>query len=407
MNQASFRPRNGYGGFSREQAARHKSSNGGGGGPRTVGLYDSYYPKMQRHWISLCPTQVWASEFYDRQAKEVVQLQAEYLAYMMHRTKTVRFICSSTAHKNKPCYGCSERERFFRRRNELKEELGYVPPEFENAPLMAMQQFAISLTILEEMGEYPKLDAQGEPVKSKRGQVIHDWVTTHSMRTVRLGGKPIQPRAKSFGHRFHWSFGPDHLGALIAENEMLSSYCAHCAGPLTATFGQCRSQTHDGESFDPEGNPILEDCGTILVDEPVPHDRLHEVMQEMYDCPTCGETDKLDFGWSCENCGIETKPGSIFDFELQIGATGEGDHTPKVYNFRPRQDYSHIEGYQELIFTPLDLKAICAPEKLEWQLNKLPRDRQKTATPDAHIEESDGSEGEDLGSGEDSAPIEY
>ena len=415
MNQASFKPRNGYSGFTREQAARHKSSGGGGGfggsgGQRTVGLYDSYYPKMPRLWISLCPTQRWVSEFYDKQAKEVVTLEAEYLAYVMHKAKHNRFVCSSTAHQNKPCYGCSERRRFYVKRDEVRAELGHTPDEYKNAPLMSLQQFSLSLTILEEMGEFPKVaerNGVNEIVKSRKDAIIYDWVPTRLMKGVKVGGKDVEPRAKSFGHRFHWSFGPDHLTALIAENEVLSTHCANCASPLSALYGQCRSQLHDGESFDAEGNPILEDCGHIVLDEPIPHDALFEVSQAMHDCANCGETDKLDYGYCCDNCGLETRPGSIFDFELQIGATGPEDHTPKVYGFRPRQDYSKISGYEELIYKPLDLKEIHAPEKLQWQLNRLPEHRRKLASPDAHIRQGDNAGPDDaLGEGE-TAPINY
>lgn len=290
-----FKPRGGFGGFSREQAAKHKSAGHGGGQNRSqiAGLYDDYYPTMDKVWVSLCPTQVWDSLIYNREKQEVEPIRAEYFAHVVHRVGATgrKFVCSSTAYKNQPCYGCSERERFFVKRREIQTETGTIPKSMENAPISAMQQFAISLTMVEEVGEYAKLDkVTGQPIMTKKQKPIFQWRPTRWKK----GTKEV-PRAKAPGRRFHWSFGSDHLSALTAEMDKLSTRCAACAGRLTALYGTCAGQTHDGTSFDTEGNPILTDCETMLITDPVSPEEMAETVAQNFECYACGNEGKLDF----------------------------------------------------------------------------------------------------------------
>lgn len=354
-------------------------SGGGGGsfGAVVVGRYDSWYPTSSPVWVSLCPSQAWDYELYNKENREVEKAHTAYFAFEQHTVGATkrRFQCSAGAHLDSKCYGCSERAKHYKRVREIEDATGSIPTDMQWAPVSKMRQFALSMTILEEMGEFPKLDRKtGEPVMSRRGKAITEFIP---MRNAARMGRKAPPRAKVFGKRYHWNFGTKALASLGAENSILETKCATCANDLVATMAFCQ-------------NP---DCGDVhpVWMENYPSGMTSELLLEdkdaPYDCPSCGHTGELGYVYDC-TCGNPV-PGDLFKFELYLGSVSAEDHSPKVFKVRPRQDYSKIEGHNTLINEPLELDKIYAPDKLPDQVGLFDASRKKLLTDDAHLRRDD------------------
>lgn len=367
-------------GFSKTDINKNKATQGGGGGGSggggiVVGRYDSWYPTTSAVWVSLCPTQAWDYELYNKETREVEKQHTMYFGFEQHTVGATkrRFQCSAGAHLNGKCYGCSERAKHYKRVREIEEATGSIPTELQWAPVSKMRQFALSLTILEELGEYHKLDKHGQPVNTRKGKPIYEYIP---LRNAAKLGRKAPPRAKIFGKRYHWSFGTKALTALGAENSILETKCASCANDLVATMAFCQGcgEVHPTWMENYPGGMTSE---VLLEDKDAP-----------YDCPSCGHTDVLSYVYDC-TCGNPV-PGDLFKFELYLGSVSADDHSPKIFKVRPRQDYSKIDGHNALINEPLELDKIYAPDKLADQVNLFDPSRKKLLTDDAHLRPDDG-----------------
>lgn len=394
-----MKPRSGYsGGFARNQVSKHthKGGPGGRGGngarnPAPVGKWDYLVLTEDPIWVSFCPSQKWTYQRYDRDQQQVLEETTEYYYYEEHYVAATKskFVCSSGAHLDQPCFGCSERTRFFDYKRKVQDETGTVPENLKSAPIGKYGRFALSVTILEELGEFPKLYADGKPVTSRRGAQIF---TAIPLRIAKRTRKNETPKAKYFGKRYHYTFGPDYLDALAAENQLLETKCGNCAEDLTAIMALC-----------PEcGTPHDTDWEALPAEELIEDKKLERQCAN----PECGHVGYAVYEYVC-SCGKPSE-GDLFSFELQISATGEGNRLPKIHRIRPRQDYSKIEGYEQLIFEPLDLPAIFAPEPLQYQAKHLDEKRRQHATNDAHIKKrADDHQDLGKGEGEEEDPVDF
>lgn len=389
-------------GFGKNDISRNKAPTDGSGtrtfAPIVTGKYDSWYPTEHAVWVSLCPTQNWTYEIYNKESRVVETQSTMYFAFEQHTVGATkrRFECSSGAHLTGKCYGCSERTRHYDKVREIEDATGSVPSELKNAPVSKMRQFALSVSLIEELGEFPKLDKQGQPVLTKKGKPI---MTFLPMRLAAKLGRKAAPRAKVPGRRFHWSFGTKALEALGAENSRLETYCASCAHELYAVSAYCRAceMTNPvwSENY-PDGMP----SELLLDDKNTP-----------YTCPFCDHEDTLEYNYSCTNEKCKSPaPGNLFAFELFLGSVSDTDHAPKIYKIRPRSDWSKIEGGEALINEPLELDKIYAPTPLTEQIKLFDPRRQKLLVDDAHLRSRDGGTQETFGGGEDGesgGPIDF
>lgn len=393
-----MKPRSGYSGFARNQVSKHthKSGHGGQGGQggqrnaAPVGKWDYLILTEDPIWVSLCPSQKWKYERYDRDQQQVVEEETEYFYYEEHYVAATRkkFSCSAGAHMDQECFGCSERARFYEARRKIQDETGTIPEGMKNAPISKLGRFVLSVTVLEELGDFPKKDkTTGLPVKSKRGTAIFTQIPMRFAKRLRPNETP---KAKYFGKKYHYTFGPDYLDALAAEHAVLETKCANCTEDLTAIMALC---PECGQAHDTEWDVL-------------PAEELIEDKKLERECTHCGHVGTSVYEYHCA-CGSPAE-GGLFAFELQISATAEDNRIPKIHRVRARQDYSHIQGAEDLIFVPLDLPAIFAPEPLQYQARNLDERRRQQATNDAHIKQRRGEEKENLGAGGDSEePVDF
>jgi hypothetical protein len=134
------------------QAERAKTAARKSSFQSVTGMYDSFYARQKALWFAICPDQKWNSEVYDREKQEVVtQTDSFFLANVEHRVAVNkrRFVCSATAHKTMPCWGCGIRSHFYDRQRQIQEDTGIRPKN--EAPLSAMQLYAVAGVLLEQM----------------------------------------------------------------------------------------------------------------------------------------------------------------------------------------------------------------------------------------------------------------
>ncbi len=406
-----MKPRSGYSGFNRDQLAKHSRPQQGERGTFVpiTGKFDNWYPEEHPTWVSICPNQQWTYEFYNKSEREVVTLTTEYLQVKEHYVgfNKRRFNCSAGAHKDKECYGCSERKAFYNRRDEMQNS-GIPIDDSEMPPISEYSKYALSITLLEMVGEYTKLDAAtGQPKKSGKGKTY-----THFM-AARVGTRlKLKPKATFFGKRFHWSFSHEQLTALAAINDQLSTHCANCAEGLTAVLACCSQCAEPLEEW-MYANVPKNELGQNLTDENgndqdpfVAHEHLLEDKAVAYTCGACGfkgidDEDKVVpplYTYICP-CSDPVE-GNLLSFELHLGSVklSGNKNVPTLAGFRVRQARPQLEGAEELIFVPLDLAAIYAPDKLSEQLKLINPNRRTLATPNAHLEEHEQQESHGEGS---------
>jgi len=347
-------------------------------------MFERFKPLTSKgQWVRI-PRLEHTYEVYDRSEKEVVTLEGmpwvEY-TYHWYNTGSRGWTCSSGAHRDKPCYGCAERDAFYEKLREKQRKqraaTGMSDEEKKaNSPaISASAQYALAVTGVDTYYEVPLTNKDGSPRKSKAGNVIKNYIPRS------LAKKHELSLPSKMGHNMHWSFGRNHCDQLIQFDEQLYNSCATCASDMSCKAVVCT------------------ECSAVeALEEEISGDELLEVRDSLdgATCGECGAKDSLVTQMLCE-CG-EPQPGSLYDFDLRFKAVSSGESTIlKISDIRVPVQNDDID---KLLATPLDVKAIFAGTPISVQAQML-GERAKSIDPSggklasSYTKDEDGDEGGD------------
>jgi len=207
------------------------ANRGGGNFKRVEGLYSDFYPRKDKAlWIAVCRNQAWDSEMYDNESGTVLKFEKEnFFAYNGHRVAANkrRFVCSEGVHRDKPCWGCGIRRKFYDEKAE-REEIAGERIKAEAPISFDRNMYAIAIVEMEMMGKQPVMGDDGQPRKTKGGiPITRD-------KALKLCTEEEKAQLKrdgmtAFGCSRHYSLRLTHWNSLIAFDEELKNRCANCA----------------------------------------------------------------------------------------------------------------------------------------------------------------------------------
>lgn len=356
----SFLKLRGRGSFGRRYATKHGKGPGAktkAGGKRNRfpdGQFESWWPTKVGIWINISPFQEFTQEVYDRDSKEVVEVTTTWWEYNSHwiPARKRKFVCSSGAHRTNPCYGEAIRQSHWDMLDKTQKEKGFRPDKAP--PVGRALNFALGITIMEEIYSIPLTNKDGSFRKSKNGTTIHKHLAAPLVEIDKdeIDGDEGVSTPTKFGHRAHWSLGSTHLDQLTEWDEELRSRCGHCAGHLLATHVVCP------------------DCETQKkFPKPVGGEDLLQARNRAHKCKACGYKGAMVPIYACPDCG-DAKEGGLTQFDLRIKKvmTGEKSSVLKLIEIRvPTDD----EETQKLIQNPLKVDEIFRPAPLDWQKRLL------------------------------------
>lgn len=346
------------------------------------GQYANFYPREDKSlWVAICPDQTWDYEIYDRETEEVVMQREQYhFHYVKHyipRSKQ-NFTCSAGARRDKPCYGCAVRNRFYDRKRADDERKG-VKTKGE-APISAMSQFATAVVLLEQIAKVPALDNNKKQRMTKDNKPI--------MRDVPLALMDLKEREKakksgdlSFGLRQHWSLGTSNLQELLNFDEELKNNCANCAASLKCVDFACPECCDTVRVANDEDNPLMEQD-------------LTEMRQELFDC-ACGYKGPFVPVLICD-CG-EPEQGCLtaFAFRIKTVTTSENKKKLEIVGLKPLSKViAEHPAVEEMLSKPLELDKIFSPTPLTVQTKRIPEELTENLSP-APRSKKKGSSSED------------
>lgn len=365
-----------------DQGRRRMQANqrsGGGGGKFPDGQFDRFFPGETPIWINISPYSSYTQEIWDRQLKEVVEVTTTWYETQKHyipRNKgrvdrngkrvDTDFICSCGAYKDKPCWGCAIRTNHFSMLNKIEEEKGFRPDK--PAPISRSSQFSLAITVMEKIYAVPLRDKDGAIKKRKgNGQIIYRY-TPAPYAELKMDEDELSAFKYQFGHRMHWTMGPEELGVLIEADDKMKNHCGNCASKLFATHMICPG------------------CETVTA---LPHSvsdiDLTQARQKLRSCSACGEKGPFVPKLECAECG-DAVEGRLTSFDIRITRkkTSENKYITEIVAIRvpgvPGNKEDH-ERAMSLIENPLNLAEIFAPTSLDRQKFMCGEDLTKGLTP--------------------------
>lgn len=368
-------------------AARAASAGSNRRFKRPDGAFDRLKLGDKPIWVRLSPEQIYAQVLYNKELKALIETgTAEWPArpwfeYTNHFvvSKKRPMICSAGADRKSPCRGCAIRSRFY---DNIRDREASTDVKDEEArkhpPIQSATRYAMSCTVLEKIFEMPLMDKNSKPRKSRDGRDLTTFVPAPLSGWTPMKQKEMQGE---FGRNFHWSFGPMHLSQLASIDTDLWNTCATCANPLVATHFHCQECD----------NPVyVEENGVTGAD-------LRSVREQSMRCPNCNNEDFLRPVLSCTGCDNPVE-GNILSFDLRLklekDMTDDKKSVVQLVQFR-LPDYAALFDEEtanrvyELVYNPLDVVTIHAPDSLEAQAWVLPDDL-KAVDPSYHLKEKEG-----------------
>lgn len=356
MKMRQLPQRTGFG----DNARRTTTANRGGRMQIIPGRYNNFYPREDKAlWVALCPTQSWTYDMYNRESQQVEtftdQFWYGFTEHYIASTKR-RFNCSGGALKDKPCWGCGVIDNFWTKAREQEHETGVKTDK--KPGISRIPQFMMSIVLLEEITKVQATDNQGVVKKDRGGKPIVNDVPLvildlKAQKAARASGNT------TFGLSMHWTNGIDSINQLTAIDRELINVCANCAGDLKCTYMACPECTNGIQVAENE-------------DEPLQGEDLLQAREAAYECD-CGYTGLLVPSTECE-CG-HPEDGHLISFALRVKVekSSEKKRILKIVEVKPLQHY--VEKYpvvEKMLMEPLDIKGICAPTNLEYQLKLIP-----------------------------------
>jgi hypothetical protein len=344
------------------QAERAKTAARKSSFQSVTGMYDSFYARQKALWFAICPDQKWNSEVYDREKQEVVtQTDSFFLANVEHRVAVNkrRFVCSATAHKTMPCWGCGIRSHFYDRQRQIQEDTGIRPKN--EAPLSAMQQYAVAGVLLEQM---TKIEAKNPDGTTRYNRDRTKKIMNDTPIALLEPGEQKKARSDgnlTFGKSVFYNMGITTLNAFVAFDRELRNVCASCCSDLIAEK-MCCPECAEEYDIHPDGAIGGED--------------LLNMRDADYQCTACEFFGQMIPLVLCTNEGCDNPTeGKLLDFALRIKVEKVGDtaNVLKYTEVKLLKDF--IEKYplvDEMLKKPLELDKIFAPSNLEFQKTLIP-----------------------------------
>lgn len=367
--------------FADAARAARGAGNGGQRFKRPEGAFNRLKLSDKPTWIRFSPDQLYAQQLYDRDAKMIIETGTpdyparpwfEHVGHFVIATKRP-ISCSSGPDRMQPCRGCAIRKHFFDHIKDMDVERGDKRPE---PPVQVSTRYSMACTVLEKIFEMPVLDKKGQPKKNKDGVTMTNYVPAPLS-----GFTPMQQKANpgEFGMNFHWGFGPMHLSQLASIDTDLWNSCANCAEPLMAVAFNCA------------------DCGHVVYtdDTGVTGADLRTMREQSMKCPHCSHEGYTLPDLRCTGCESPAE-GNLLSFDLRLKLEKDMNDDKKsviqLVQFR-LPDYealaATIQGANanrifEMVYAPLDVVAINAPDSIEAQAWSLP-DGLKDIDPSYHL----------------------
>lgn len=367
------------------KAAKAAQARGNFGGI-VKGKFDRLILGEKSIWLRIAPEQSFCQKLYDKHLKKVIETGTEehparpWFEFKTHYVVSTKrpHNCSSGPERDSACRGCANRAMFFdnqrAKREKIKESTGMDVKEKADPPVQESTRYAMPVTVLEKIFEMEVLDNKGKARTNKEGKPI-----TNSVPAPLSGLNPQKQKEKGgeFGHNYHWAFGPVHLGHLSTIDTMLWNSCASCASALMAVEFSC-----------PECEQVM-----YQDDNGVTGTELKELRETVLKCPHCGCEKEGIPNLICTGCDNPVE-GSIlaFDLRLHLEYDEEDDKKSTIIldefrlpNYEKYYDAKTAERVYELLYSPLDIVLIFAPEDVSSQAFAYPEDLKKT-NPTYHID---------------------
>lgn len=353
---------------------------------RPDGVFDRLKLGDKPIWMRFSPDQIYAQLLYNKELKALIETgTAEWPArpwfeYTNHfiPVKKRPMICSAGAGRTQPCRGCAIRARHYANIKMREAQTSVKDEEArKNPPAQSATRYAMATTVLEKIFELPVTGQGGKPRKNKEGHDIMQFVPAPLSGLNPMKQKEMQGE---FGHNFHWSFGPMHLSQLASIDTDLWNSCASCASPLVATHFNCQECQH-----------------TVYVDEGgLSGADLRAMREQSMKCPNCNTEDFLAPLLACTGCENPVE-GNLLSFDLRLKLEKDMNDDKKsvvqLVQFRLPEyatlfDAATADRVFTLVYSPLDIVAICAPDSVDAQAWVLPDDL-KAVDPSYHLKEKE------------------
>lgn len=355
---------------------------------KVAGTFDRLKLGDKPIWVRFSPDQLYAQRLYDRETKNIIETgnaenpARQWFEYVSHfvPAKNRPMTCSSGADRQTPCRGCAVRARFYDNIKMREDQTSVKDEEArKNPPVQSSTRYAMAVTVLEKIFEVQVTGKGGAVRKNKDGVVI-----TQNTPAPLSGMTPMKQKetAGEFGRNYHWSFGSMHLSQLASIDADLANSCACCGSHLVATQFTCRG------------------CEGVVYEDPdgIAGADLRSMRETAMKCPHCTEEGFLAPLLSCTGCSTPEE-GSIMAFDLRLklekDMTDDKKSVVQLVDFRV-PDYEKLfdtgtaQRVFELVYEPLDIVAICAPDSLDSQKWCLPEDLQ-AVDPTYHVKKKEAA----------------
>lgn len=356
-----------------------KSENRGQQGPMNIveGLFDQLMLNTKRSLWVRWSNVTYTYEIYDSETQQVVEVEADWLEAIQHfiAANNARIWCSSGAHRNQPCYGCSHRTLHYDWVREQEKGGIKLPDNKRRAPVSAANRIIMPVTVCEKHVKMPALNADGEPRVSQAGNPIFNWVPMPVAKLTedRLTSE-VLATAKT-GHKVWWNIPQTVLSSYVELKEKAFHYCSNCpagsdATPLVYKRYKCE-ECGERYSYD---EPLI----GISTEDP-------ELITAPFKCKACNHKGPKVPLASCPTCKKGRHGNHLaFDYRLKRKELGENMWTFEVTGVRVRSD---VPEYAELAANPLDVKKICGPTPIARQEKIFPERMRAQAGSRRHIKD--------------------
>lgn len=360
----SARQRKGLG----DSAQRLKAAATSGRFKVVDGQFNRFYPNKEKAlWWAVCPGQNWEFDIYDRESGEVKHMKDEFfLAYVSHfvARSQRKFQCSAGPHRDKPCWGCGIRNKFYA--NKRAQEEKKVVKIAGEAPINAMTQYAIAGVLLEHIAKVERLDKNGKPRLNKENKpILYD--TPIALLDPKEAKKLKAAGETTFGLPTHYSVGITHLNMLLTFDQEMQNYCATCAEMLYATTAACPECANAYDVSNEEGPLRGQDLAEMRAMDASCECGYHGPLVPVCEC-------------SCEN-PVE---GKLVDFALRLISEEVAEKQTRLKYTAVRPIGFFVEKYpavEEMLLNPLKLDEIFAPTSVKAQEFSIPEELRDNASP--------------------------
>lgn len=327
-------------------------------------MFEHFYPGDIPIWINISPYQSFTQEVWDRKDKMVIEVTTTWWESKKHycafnkglyqpdgKKMPMDFRCSSGAYKACPCWGCVLIQQHWDKMNAIEEKTGVRPGT--QAPVGQIPQYALGITIMEDMYAIPMQDGNGKIKKDKKGRVLFRH-TPAPCAEQEQEAATLMRCTTSKGHRAHWELGSRELGYILEQDNNMKKFCGNCASDLFCSAMICPG------------------CETqTRLRSRVSKTDLDLEVQKVRTCTLCGEKGPFLPVYECDDCG-EPVEGRVTAFDIRVKRVKSGnDYLLEIVEIRvpgvPNSTQEEFDRIMGMIQNPLKVNEIYAPTDLPRQ----------------------------------------